>query len=104
MGKTRKSHCWINYLREAEAAERNRDPFSQGVAYEAAAVFYREKKETQQTIDYYERALATYHSGRLTAQEISTLRAMANIYQDMENKVKAAELFTRADELSKLPR
>ncbi len=90
------------YLREVEAAERSRDPFSQGVALEAAASFYREKKENQKVIDYYERAMAAYHSGRLTSQEVSVMRSMGYLYSDMGNKVKAEELRKQADELGKL--
>jgi tetratricopeptide (TPR) repeat protein len=90
------------YLREVAAAEGNRDPFSQGVALEAAASFYREKKENQKTIEYYERALAAYHFGRLTSQEISVMRSMGYLYADMGNKVKAEELRKQADELGKL--
>jgi len=90
------------YLREVEAAESSRDPFSQGVALEAAASFYREKKENQRVIEYSERALAAYHAGRLTAQEISVMRSMGYLYADMGNKVKAEELRKQADELSKL--
>ena len=92
------------YLREAESADRGRDPLSLGAALEAAAAFHRDKKENQKAIEYYERALAAYHAVRLTSQEISTIRSMATTYQDMGNKPKADELRKQADELSKLPR
>jgi tetratricopeptide (TPR) repeat protein len=92
------------YLREAASADRNKDPLLQGVALEAAAAFYREKKENQKAIDSYERALAAYHDFRLTSQEISVLRAMGFLYADMGNKTKAEELNKRAGELAKLPR
>jgi len=92
------------YLRQVESAERSRDPFSQAVALEATAGLYRETKEGQKAIDYYERAVAAYHAIRLTSQEISVIRAMATAYGDMGNKVKADELRKRADELSKVPR
>src|SRR5258705_937900 len=87
------------YLREAESADRNRDPFSQGVALEASAAFYREKKQYPKAIEYYERSLAAYHAVRLTAQEISVLRSMGYIYVDMGDKEKAEQLRKQADEL-----
>ena len=80
------------YLREAESADRARDPLSLGAALEAAAAFYRDKKENQKAIEYYERALAAYHAVRLTSQEISAIRSMATTYQEMGNKPKADEL------------
>ena len=92
------------YLREAESADRGRDPLSLGAALEAAAAFHRDKKENQKAIEYYERALAAYHAVRLTSQEINIIRSMAGAYQDMGNKAKADELRKQADELSKLPR
>lgn len=92
------------YLREAESADRARDPLSLGAALEAAAAFHRDKKENQKAIEYYERALAAYHAVRLTSQEINIIRSMATTYQDMGNKAKADELRKQADELSKLAR
>ena len=92
------------YLREAESADRARDPLSLGAALEAAAAFHRDKKENQKAIEYYERALAAYHAVRLTSQEINIIRSMAGAYQDMGNKAKADELRKQADELSKLAR
>jgi len=92
------------YQSTAVEAAQNKDPFTQGVALEAAAAFYRDKKENQKAIDYYERALAAYHEFRLTSQEIAVIRAIGFIYADMGNKTKAEELRKRADELAKLPR
>jgi tetratricopeptide (TPR) repeat protein len=92
------------YLREAESADRARDPLSLAAAFEATAAFHRDKKENQKAIEYYERALAAYHAVRLTSQEINIIRSMAGAYQDMGNKAKADELRKQADELSKLAR
>jgi tetratricopeptide (TPR) repeat protein len=92
------------YLREVESAVRARDPFSQGVALEAAATFYREKKGYQNEIAYLERALGAYHAAGLRSQEISIIRSMSNAYADMGNKARAEEFRRQADELSKLPR
>jgi tetratricopeptide (TPR) repeat protein len=92
------------YLREVESAGRTRDLFSQATALEAIASFYRDKKELQQAIDYFERAREAYHTLRIPSQEISTIRAMGYVYSELGNKPKAEELRKRADELSKLPR
>jgi tetratricopeptide (TPR) repeat protein len=90
------------YQREAESADRNGDLLLQAVALEAAAFAYKEKKENQKAIDYFERTLAAYHGMRLTSQEMNTLRNISFTYTDMGNKEKAEEFRKRADELNKL--
>ncbi len=91
------------YLDQAETAGRTANPFLKGAALTAAASFYREAKDKPKAIEYFEQARVVFHEAGLKSDEISTLRSMSYLYDEMGNKTKAAELRKQADNLGRTP-
>ena len=92
------------YKGQAESARRSHDLFWLGTALNVLAQYYRDKKERQLALDYFDQARQVYHDMGETAQEINLLRSMSYLYSDMGNKQKADEFSKKANDLSRPPK